>query len=87
MKINKGDTLFFKGKYGMYYEVVVLSVEGEHAMVQGNRWSFGKKKVRIEKLRKQPSKEFIEMSKQVQKDIEKGQAALIRAKNQKGVEW
>ena len=57
MKINKGDTLFFKGKYGMYYEVVVLSVEGEHAMVQGNRWSFGKKKVRIEKLRKQPSKE------------------------------
>ena len=62
MKINVGDKLFFKTKKGIFHEVEVIAIFTEgYALVQGDGYTFGCKKVKFEKLRKRPSKEFLQM--------------------------
>lgn len=54
MNVAKGDRAYLKGKYGMSYDVLVKSIKGEYATVQGDI-IFGTKKVKLNKLVKQPS--------------------------------
>ncbi len=54
MVIEKGDRAYLKGKYGLSYDVFVKSINGEYATVQGDIL-FGTKKVKLNKLIKQPS--------------------------------
>lgn len=85
MQVNEvyvGATLYHKGRYGMYRKVEVLSVEGEHAFVKMDDGLNGLlQKVLISKLRKQPSKEFEEMSRKVEKELERAQRELYKFKD------
>jgi len=80
MEIKKGDKLFFKGKHGMYYEVTVKSVQGDYAFIKGSYY-IGHSKVRLDKLVKQPPKEFQEFSRRVEKELNEAQEILWRIKD------
>ncbi|NMM61170.1 hypothetical protein HBE96_00315 [Clostridium sp. P21] len=73
--IHKGDRLYFKGKYGLYHEVTVRSIQGDYAYVIGG-FGFGRQKVRIDKLFKQPSNEYQKLSKHVEEEACKAQEIL-----------
>jgi hypothetical protein len=80
--MNIGDKMYFKGKCDLYNEVVIKSVAGEYATVKGDIM-FGTKKVRIDKLFKEPSEGFKKFAEKTQRQMEQAENILYKAKNNK----
>jgi hypothetical protein len=78
---NIGDKAYLKGKYGMFYEVIIKKIEGEYAFIKGDKMTIGNQKVRLDKLSKEPSESFKKDSIELEKEIELVDEKLYRLKN------
>lgn len=77
----KGDNVYLKGKYGMFYEVTIKKIEGEYAFIKGDNFMVGNKKVRLDNLYKEPTETFKKESKNIKRVIEKAEKELFDIKN------
>jgi len=78
--MKEGSKVFLKGKYGMYWEVIIKKiVDDKYAMVY-HQALMHEQKVRIDKLTKEPSKRFIKESEETEKEMQKAQEILYRYK-------
>jgi hypothetical protein len=78
---NKDEKVYLKSKYGMFYEVVIKRIEGDYAFVKGNKFTVGNKKVRLDKLSKEPSESFKKDSIKLKKGINTADEKLYKMKS------
>lgn len=78
---KNNEKVYLKSKYGMFYSIVIKKIEKDYAFIEGDRFIIGKKKVRVDKLFKEPSKEFMSFSEKVRKEMYMAQEELYKLKD------